>query len=100
MPTADISDRRVKVHVTLCSGQSGIDEVETHHKRQWSDSWQLPEMASFGHFVIISVTPFDCNYQSFGYRLKNISFNTNNANTFSFQKKKNHLIIRSLRKVD
>ncbi len=56
-----ISDRRVKVHVTLCSGQSGIDEVETHHKRQWSDSWQLPEMASFGHFVIISVTPFDCN---------------------------------------
>jgi hypothetical protein len=89
-----ISDRRVKVHVTLCSGQSGIDEVETHHKRQWSDSWQLPEMASFGHFVIISVTPFDCNYQSFGYRLKNICFNTSNANTFSFEKR-DHLIISS-----
>jgi hypothetical protein len=51
-------------------------------------------MASFGDFVITSVTPFDCNYQSFGYRLKNTPFNTSNANTFSFEKR-NPLIITS-----
>ena len=80
----------VKVMVSLCSGQSGINSIEEPDKqRLWSDSWQLPEMATNGNFVITSVNDFCFDYQLFGYRLKNISFDKNNAKTFVFQKRDN-----------
>ena len=80
----------VKVMVSLCSGQSGINAIEAEDKqRKWWDSWQLPEMAAYGNFVITSFNDFCFDYQLFGYRLRNISFNRNNSKTFLFQKRDN-----------
>ena len=82
-----INSNRVKVHVTLCSGQSGIEEIESKSMK-WSDSWQITEQASSSDFVLIKVTPF-CfeNYQPFGYRLKDKVFNIEHGKTFTFVKR-------------
>ena len=76
----------VKLMVSLCGGQSGINAVDK--QREWSDSWQLPEMAANGQFVIIGFNDFCFDYQLFGYRLKGISFNASDAKTFILEKRK------------
>ncbi|XP_054166114.1 uncharacterized protein LOC128963625 [Oppia nitens] len=52
-----IGDKSIKVMVSLCSGQSGVNDIE-ETDRKWSDSWQLPEMATNGNFVIIDYNDF------------------------------------------
>ena len=82
-----INSNKVKIHVTLCSGQSGIEEIESKSIK-WSDSWQITEQASSSDFVLIKVTPFSFeNYQPFGYRLKDKVFNIEDAKTFTFIKR-------------
>lgn len=50
---------KATVYISLCYGQSGLNEVEpvTRH-RIWADSWQIQEMAAEGNFVLTNVTPF------------------------------------------
>lgn len=78
----------IKILVSLCGGQSGVNAVEAPDKRRvWFDSWQLPEMAANGHFVITGFENFSFSYQLFGYRLRNASFNASDAKTFTLEKR-------------
>jgi hypothetical protein len=76
----------VKVIVSLCSGQSGINEVEAK-PRKWADSWQIVDQAAHGDFVLVEVEDF-CKqdlYTNCGYRDRlNGSFISENAKTFTF----------------
>lgn len=48
-----------KIYVSLCHGQSGLNEVEPQNKhRTWKNSWQLLEMASNGNFTLKNVLQF------------------------------------------
>jgi len=47
----------LKVYISLCHGQSGLNDVEPEDKhRSWPDSWQLTEMAD--NFILVNVLPF------------------------------------------
>ncbi|OXA59903.1 uncharacterized protein LOC118434532 [Folsomia candida] len=88
----------VEVLVTLCSGQSGINEVEKK-QRDWADSWQVIEQAALGSFILKRTESFpdfwvrissgskkqlELLYSSSGYRNRPSSFNYEDATTFTF----------------
>lgn len=53
------SHLKATVYMSLCYGQSGLNEVEPEERhRSWNDSWQLTEMAACGNFVLTNVTSF------------------------------------------
>src|SRR5699024_10864239 len=54
---------KATVYISLCYGQSGLNEVEPEARhRNWADSWQLTEMAADGNFVLTNVAPFGVEF--------------------------------------
>lgn len=59
-----------QVVVTLCKGQGGTPSEAVPRRKD--DTWKVVEMATYGGFVLRSVTPFDASqypgYTPVGYR--------------------------------